>query len=117
MLRVIHENNLGANRIGTAHEQKLLLESFCNECLQQNNVRAVAVEGPLFYKEAKGVFDEVWHATLEGVEKRKDANDVYSAYAHARQCDAALKEALENNKTLRTRIRELEGNHGAEGRL
>ena len=56
----------------------------------QNNVRAVGVEGPLVYKEAKGVFEEVCHATLEGVEKKKDANGVYSAFAHARKCEAAL---------------------------
>ena len=54
MLRVINENKLGANHTETAHEQKQLLEGFCNECLQQNNVRAMAGEGPLIYKEAKG---------------------------------------------------------------
>ena len=62
----------------------MLLEAFCNKCLQQNNVRAVAGEGPLVYMEAKGVFKEVWHATLDGLEKRKDSNDVYSAFAIAR---------------------------------
>ena len=88
MLMVIHENNLGAYHIGTTHEQNLLLEAFCNEYLKQNNVQEVAEEGPLVYKEAKDVLEEVWHANLEGVEKRKDANEVYSAFATTRQCDA-----------------------------
>ena len=95
-----------------AHEQKLLLESFCNECLMQNHVRAVRGEGPLVYMEAKGVFEEVWQATLEGVEKKKDANDVYSTFARARKCVVALKEAQDDNRSLRTRIRELESNQG-----
>ena len=45
------------------------------------NGRAVAGEGPLVYTDPKSVFEEVWHATLEGVEKKKDANHMYSAFA------------------------------------
>ena len=67
--------------MGTSREQKLLLEAFCNECLLRNNARAVAGEGPLVYKEAKSVLDEIWQATQVGVKKRKDANDVYSCQA------------------------------------
>ena len=33
-------------------------------------------------------------------EKRKDSNDVYSAFALARKCDTALKVAQANNTTL-----------------
>ena len=60
MLRVIHENNLGANHIGTAHEQKLILEAVCNECLQQNNVWAMEGEGAPGLQEMRSVFEEVW---------------------------------------------------------
>ena len=35
---------------------------------------------------------------------------MYSAFARARQCDTALKEAQNNNKNLRAKISELEGN-------
>ena len=58
-------------------------------------------EGPLVYKDAKGVFEDVLQATLEGVEKKKDANDVY------RKCETALKDAQNDNQSLRARIREL----------
>ena len=105
MLWDIHENNLRANHSVTALEQKVLLEAFCNECLQQNNVWAVAGEGPLVYKESNRVFEEVWHTNLDGMEKRKDSNDVYSAFDMARRCDTALKEAQANNRTLSARIR------------
>ena len=100
MLSVIHDKNLGANQIRTAKEQKLLLEAFCNECLQQNNGRAVAGEGPLVYKDDKSVFRDVRHATLE---------DVYSAFERARQCDGVLREVQKSNNTLRAKIGELEG--------
>ena len=42
MIRVILENNLGANHSRTARKQKVLLDAFCNKCLQQNNVWVVA---------------------------------------------------------------------------
>ena len=41
-----------------------------------------------------------------------DSIDVYSALALARKGDTALKEAQVDNRTLSTRIRELEGNSG-----
>ena len=43
----------------------------------------------------------MWHATLDGLEKKKDANDVY------RKCETALREAQDDNQSLRARIREL----------
>ena len=69
--------------------------------MQQNNGRAVAGEGPLVYKDDKSVFRDIRHATLE---------DVYSAFELARQCDGVLREVQNSNKTLRAKIRELEGN-------
>ena len=116
MLRAILKNNLGANHIGTAHKQKILLEAFCNECLQQNKSLVVAGEGPLFYMDAKSVFEEVWHTTLEWVEKRKYTNDLYSTFARVRQCDGVLKEVKNSNKTLMANITELEGNQTFEER-
>ena len=56
------------------------------------------------------MFEEVWHATVERMEKRKDANVVYSAWACVRQCDGVLREVQNSNKTLRAKIRELKGN-------
>ena len=70
MMLIIQENNLGANHVGSAYEQKLLLELFCNECLMQNHIRAVGGEGPLVYKEAKDMFEEVWQATCQQCLKR-----------------------------------------------
>jgi hypothetical protein len=58
MLKVIHENDLGSNHIGgpfmgTSREQKLLLEAFIN-------AQTMAGEGPMVYKEAKKVCNEIW---------------------------------------------------------
>ena len=58
---------------------------------------------PLVYKEAKGVFEDVWQDTKLGVGKWRKTNDVYSAFTLARESEVDLKGAQEANRNLRAR--------------
>ena len=101
LLRVLHEVGYGQNYVSTAFEQKNLIESFVNEVLMRNANRAISGDGPLVYKEAKGVFEEIYDTTIEGQEKKAGKHDVYSEFARARKCEAALAVALAEKNHLR----------------
>jgi hypothetical protein len=108
LLRVLHEVGYGQNHVNTGHEQKNLIESFVNEVLMRNANRAISGDGPLVYKEAKGVFEEIYDTTIEGQEKKAGKHDVYSEFARARKCEAALALARAENLALKAKVTGLE---------
>jgi hypothetical protein len=74
----------------------------------------------LIYKEAKGVFEEIYDMAIEGQEKKAGKHDIYSEFARARKCEAALVAANAEIRSLKSKVsglenRQVPSNRGARG--